>query len=81
VFSALQEVVADKGYRSNEVVFGLDKLELRTYIAERGLDRLVPFDPNETLGGAVRLDSTQRPGIICRGNHQRPRWRLLCVIE
>ena len=43
--------------------------------------RLVPFDPNGTLGGAVRLDSTQRPGIICRGNHQRPRWRLLCVIE
>ena len=30
----VQEVVADKGYHSNEVVLGLDKLELRTYIAE-----------------------------------------------
>jgi transposase len=30
----VQEVVADKGYHSNEVVLGLDELELRTYIAE-----------------------------------------------
>jgi transposase len=30
----VQEVVADKGYHSNEVVLGLDKLELRTYTAE-----------------------------------------------
>ena len=30
----VQEVVADKGYHSNEVVLGLDKLEVRTYIAE-----------------------------------------------
>ena len=30
----VQEVVADKGYHSNEVVLGLDKLELRTYVAE-----------------------------------------------
>jgi transposase len=30
----VQEVVADKGYHSNEVVLGLGQLELRTYIAE-----------------------------------------------
>jgi transposase len=30
----VQEVVADKGYHSNEVLLGLDKLEVRTYIAE-----------------------------------------------
>lgn len=30
----VQEVVADKGYHSNEVVLGLDELEVRTYIAE-----------------------------------------------
>jgi transposase len=30
----VQEVVADKGYHSNEVVRGLDELALRTYIAE-----------------------------------------------
>jgi transposase len=30
----VQEVVADKGYHSNETVLGLDELELRTYIAE-----------------------------------------------
>ena len=32
--AGVQEVVADKGYHSNEVVLGLDKLEVRTYIAE-----------------------------------------------
>ena len=32
--AGVQEVVADKGYHSNEVVLGLDELELRTYIAE-----------------------------------------------
>ena len=30
----VQEVVADKGYHSNQVVLGLDKLEVRTYMAE-----------------------------------------------
>src|SRR5271163_30966 len=30
----VQEVVADKGYHSNQAVRGLDELELRTYIAE-----------------------------------------------
>ena len=30
----VEEVVAGKGYHSNEVVVGLDKLKLRTYIAE-----------------------------------------------
>jgi transposase len=30
----VQEVVADKGYHSNEVMLGLDELEVRTYIAE-----------------------------------------------
>jgi transposase len=30
----VQEVVADKGYHSNQAVLGLDELELRTYIAE-----------------------------------------------
>src|SRR5262252_2406590 len=30
----VQEVVADKGYHSNEAVLGLNELELRTYIAE-----------------------------------------------
>jgi transposase len=30
----VQEVVADKGYHSNEVVLGLEQLEVRTYIAE-----------------------------------------------
>jgi transposase len=30
----VQEVVADKGYHSNEVVLGLDELKVRTYIAE-----------------------------------------------
>jgi transposase len=30
----VQEVVADKGYHSNETVLGLDQLELRSYIAE-----------------------------------------------
>ena len=35
----VQEVVADKGYHSNEAVLGLEQLEVRTYIAEpdRGL--------------------------------------------
>src|SRR5260370_18998779 len=30
----VEEVVADKGYHSNEVVVGLSELEVRTYIAE-----------------------------------------------
>ena len=30
----VQEVVADKGYHSNEVVLGLEELEVRSYIAE-----------------------------------------------
>lgn len=30
----VQEVVADKGYHSNQAVLGLDELEVRTYIAE-----------------------------------------------
>ena len=30
----VQEVVADKGYHSNEAVLGLEQLEVRTYIAE-----------------------------------------------
>jgi len=30
----VREVVADKGYHSNEAVLGLDELEVRTYIAE-----------------------------------------------
>jgi transposase len=30
----VQEVVGDKGYHSNEVVLGLDEMEVRTYIAE-----------------------------------------------
>jgi transposase len=30
----VQEVVADKGYHSNEVLLGLDTLEVRSYIAE-----------------------------------------------
>jgi transposase len=30
----IQEVVADKGYHSNAAVLGLDKLEVRSYIAE-----------------------------------------------
>ena len=30
----VEEVVADKGYHSNEVVVGLSKLQVRTYIAE-----------------------------------------------
>ena len=32
--NGVQEVVADKGYHSNETVLGLDRLEVRTYIAE-----------------------------------------------
>ena len=30
----VQEVVADKGYHSNDVVLGLSEMEVRTYIAE-----------------------------------------------
>jgi len=30
----VQEVVADKGYHSNDVVLGLAEMEVRTYIAE-----------------------------------------------
>ena len=33
-FPGLEEIVADKGYHSNEVVRDLSELEVRTYIAE-----------------------------------------------
>ena len=45
----VREVVADKGYHSNEVVLGLDQLAVRTYIAEP--DR----GPRNWLGKAAEM--------------------------
>jgi transposase len=57
----VQEVVADKGYHSNEVVLGLDELELRTYIAEP--DR----GPRNCLGKAAEKAAVY-------GNRRRIQW-------
>ena len=63
----VEEVVADKGYHSNEVMVGLSELAVRSYVAERvWLSRIVePATEKAKRRGSKRYTAI---GGACRAN-------------
>ena len=66
----IEEVVADKGYHSNEVLVGLEKLKVRSYIAEPDRGRRVwkgkAAEKAAVYGNRRRITGTRGKRLLAR---------------